>query len=204
MPIQKSTFLRAIGVDENHEGFKVQEPTAEEFQHFLNHIRYHQDYKAKDFKKATISRLWTVLVHFIIRGLFEKHGGMDTLTKDYLYVVYNIYSGRSNVVHLPEVLWQDFQRFAIKWKVNEISSPRFWAWTIQELYKERSEPILVSKIPKEVCVTFKAIKHYRIPDQSSFRDFSCVQPNTTCPCLCWAHSGRGQSHRVRNQNQKVC
>ena len=64
-------------------------------------------------------------MHLIIRGLSGKHGGTDTLSKDYLNVVFSIYSEHDNVVDLPEVLWQDFCKFAIKRKPNEISSPRF-------------------------------------------------------------------------------
>ena len=64
-------------------------------------------------------------MHFIIRGLSGKNGGINILSKDWMYVVYNIYSGRSNAVDLLEVLWQDFRKFAIKMKTNEISSPRF-------------------------------------------------------------------------------
>ena len=152
--LSKLSFIRTkilgchtVGVKENPKGFKVQEPTAEEFQFFLNHIEYNQDYKAKDFMKSTVSRLWTVLMHFIILGLFGKHGGTDTLTKDWLYVVYSIDSGCNNDVDLPEVLWQDFRKFAIKRKSNEISCPRFWALTIQQLYRERFEPIPLSMIP---------------------------------------------------------
>ena len=77
-------------------------------------------------------------MHLIIRGLFGKHRGTDTLSKDWLYVIYNIYSGCDNVVDLLEVLWQDFYKFSIKKKENEISSPRFWALTLQQLFKKLS------------------------------------------------------------------
>ena len=79
-------------------------------------------------------------MHLIIRGLFGKHGGTYTLTKDWLNVVSSIYSGRDNAVDLPEVLWQDFCKFAIKRKPNEISSPRFWALTIEQIFKELNVP----------------------------------------------------------------
>lgn len=108
-------------------------------------------------------------MHFIICRLSGKHGGTDTLSKAWLFVVYSFFPGRENAVDLPEVMWQDFRKIAIKRKPNEISSPRIWALTIQQLYKERSEPIPVATILKEVYVTFKTIKHYLIPDQSSFR-----------------------------------
>ena len=76
----------------------------EEFLLFLNHIGYSEEYKAKKFKKSAVSGLWTVLMHFIVRGLSGKHGGMDSLSKDWLYVVYNIFSGKTNAVDLTEVL----------------------------------------------------------------------------------------------------
>ena len=97
----------------------------------MNYIGYTQDYKGKDFKKSVVSGFWTVLMHFIIRGMYGKHGGTDTLSKYWLNVVYSIYSGRENVVDLPKVLWQDFRKFATKRKENEILSPRLWALTLQ-------------------------------------------------------------------------
>lgn len=116
VPIHKSTFLKAIGVAENPEDFIIQESMTEDFQSFLNHIRYHGEYKAKIFKKSAVLGLWTVLMHFIVQGLSGKHGGTDSLSKDSLYVVYNIYSGKTNVVDHTEVLWQDFRKFAINHK----------------------------------------------------------------------------------------
>ena len=107
-------------------------------------------------------------MHFIVSGLSGKYGGTDTLSKYCLYVVYSIFSDKSNTADLPEVLWQDFWKFAIKRKPNDISNPRFWALTIQQLYREMSEPILMDTIPREVFVSFKTIRHYRIPDQTSF------------------------------------
>lgn len=84
MPVHKSTFLKVIRIRENPEGFKVQEPSIEEFQVFLNHINwvYTEEFKGKKFKKLAVSGLWTVLMNFILRGLSGKHGGTDTLIKD--------------------------------------------------------------------------------------------------------------------------
>lgn len=48
------------------------------------------------------------------------------MSKDWLYVVYNIFFRRNNAVDLTEVLWQDFRKFAIIRNPNEISSPRFF------------------------------------------------------------------------------
>ena len=64
-------------------------------------------------------------MHLIIRGLSTKHGGTDTLRKDWLNVVFSIYYGCQNAVDLPEVLWQVLCKFAVKRKNNEIPSPRF-------------------------------------------------------------------------------
>lgn len=80
-------------------------------------------------------------MHFIFRDLCGKHGGTDTMIKDCLYVVYNIFTGKSNVVNLPEVLWKDFKKFVVKRKHNEISSLRFWALTLQQLYSKVHEAI---------------------------------------------------------------
>ena len=83
----KSKFLKAIGIEENHLDFKVHERIIEEFQLFLTHIGYGQEYKAKKFKKSAVLGLWTVLMHFIVSGLSGKHGGTDTLRVDWLYLV---------------------------------------------------------------------------------------------------------------------
>lgn len=61
IPVYKATFHRAIGISPNAPGFKVLEPTAEEFHTFLNFKWYTQDYREKDFKKTAVSGLWTVL-----------------------------------------------------------------------------------------------------------------------------------------------
>ena len=57
VPIHKSTFIKAIGVTENPKGFNVLEQSTEEFQQFLNHIGYNQEYKSKEFKKSDVSGL---------------------------------------------------------------------------------------------------------------------------------------------------
>lgn len=82
IPIHQWTFLKAIGVKENPTNFTVEEPMTEQFQSFLNHIGYSQEFKAKKFKKSTISGLWTVLMHFIIRRLSGKLGGIGSLSKN--------------------------------------------------------------------------------------------------------------------------
>ena len=51
---------------------------------------------------------------------------------------------------------------------NEIPSLRFWALTLQQLYSEHHEEIMLSSyIPKVYC-TFKAIQTFRFLNQSSF------------------------------------
>lgn len=106
--VLKKTFLKSIGIIETPKGLQVREPTSEDFQTCLNEIGYNEEFKLKKFKKSAILELWTILMHLILRGLSGKHGGTDTKSKDCMYVVYNIYSGRNNVVDLTKVLWQDF------------------------------------------------------------------------------------------------
>lgn len=125
-------------------------------------------YKAKKFKKNVVSGLWTVLMHFILRGLSGKHGGTYLLSKAWWYVVYNILLGKNNAVDLTEVLRQDFQKFSINRKSREISRPRFWALTIQQHYRERKEPVPIDTISKKLFLSFKAIKYYHLPDQIPF------------------------------------
>lgn len=104
IPVHKSTFLKAIGISENPKGFKSQERLTEYFQTSLNHIRYAKELEVKTFKKSIFPGLWTAFMHLILRGLFGKHGGTNIMSKDWLYVVYNIFSGKTNVVDLTEVL----------------------------------------------------------------------------------------------------
>lgn len=174
VPVSKQTLLRAIGIPGDPEGFKVQELTVVEFQTFLNAIGYAGESKEKKFKKSKVPGLWTVLMYLILRGLSRKHGGTDTMRKDWLYVVYNIYFGKENVVDLTEVLWQDFRKFIVNRKPQEISILRFWALTIQQLYKERQEPITINTIIKEV----------------KLKDFRTRQPldsHIDCQNICWPH-----------------
>ena len=143
-------------------------------------------------------------MHFIIRGLYGKHGGTDTLSKYWLYVVYNIYSGRNNVVDLPEVLWQDIRKFAIKGKDNEISSPGFWDLIIQELYKERSGPIFLWSCLK-IASTNDGPYPFRIYSfEEAFGDFDCVHLNTVYPSPHSAHYESGQANIIRTQDKEVC
>lgn len=80
-------------------------------------------------------------MHLILRGLSEKHGGIDIMRKDWVYVGYSILTNKDNVIDLLEVLCQVFRKFAVKRKPNEIYSPRLWALTMQQLYSERREAI---------------------------------------------------------------
>ena len=50
IPVSKQTFLRAIGIPENPKVFTVQEPSSEQFQTFLNHIGYAEEFKEKIFQ----------------------------------------------------------------------------------------------------------------------------------------------------------
>lgn len=113
-------------------------------------------------------------MHLILRGLYGKHGCTNTMSKDWLYVVYSIYSGRDNDIDLIEVLWKDFPKFALKRKPNEISSSRLWALTLEQLYDEGLESIPLNSDLKEVCYSFKAIKTYRLPNQFTFKPICCL------------------------------
>nr|KAJ0190283.1 hypothetical protein LSAT_V11C800417130 [Lactuca sativa] len=115
---------------------------------------------SKDAARNTVA----AKVAELLMRLSGKHGRTNSLSKDWLYVVYSIFSGMTNAVDLTVVLWKDFWKFAINRKTHEISSPRFWALTIQQLYKEINEPIPISTIPEEVLLTFKTIKSYRLLD----------------------------------------
>lgn len=59
-------------------------------------------------------------MHFILRGLSGIYGGTDTMSKYWLYLVYDIFTGKTNDVDLPEVLCQVFIKFYFKRKPNEI------------------------------------------------------------------------------------
>lgn len=103
-----------------------------------------------------------------MKGLSRKHGEMDSMSMDYLFLVYNIYTGKTNYVDLPEMLWQDFRKFSICQKSNEISSSRFWALTLQQIYTERCGLVPLMSDPPEVYYTFKFIKTYHLPKHFSF------------------------------------
>lgn len=98
------------------------------------------------------------MMHLILRGLSCKFFGIDTMRKDWLYVIYIIFTGKSNVVDLPEVLWQDFTKFVVKKKLNEILSLRFWALALQQLIFERHEAIPLNSDIWEVYCSFNTIK----------------------------------------------
>ena len=68
-------------------------------------------------------------MHFILRGLSRIRGG--TMSKDWIYVGYNIFTRKANTVDLQEVMWQDFRKFVDKKKPKEFPIPRFWALNLQ-------------------------------------------------------------------------
>lgn len=63
---------------------------------------------------------------------------------------------------LTEVVWQDFRKFAVKRKANEISSTRFWALTLEQLYREKQQPNTIATKLKEVLISFKDISTNRL------------------------------------------
>ncbi|KAL7618681.1 hypothetical protein Lser_V15G04364 [Lactuca serriola] len=166
--VTKSTFLRAVGVDENPEGFVATEIAMDQFQAFLSEIGFKGIYKAKQFNKSAVPGLWTVLLHIIMKGLSGKHGGTDSMSKEWLNLAYSFFTGFSSTVDLPKVMWDDFCKFTKRRKDNEIPSPRFWALTLQQLYSDLGIPISTDSSEDEVYVSFKTIKSYRIPNQSDF------------------------------------
>lgn len=87
------------------------------------------------------------------------------MKKYWLYRFYGIFIGRSNFVDLLEVLWQDFLKFTDIRKANEIPSLRFWNLTLQRLYLERHEAVLVASYILEVYYSFKVINTYRFTNQ---------------------------------------
>lgn len=113
VPVTKDNFLKAIGISLNTNGFLVVEPEVEEFQEFLNQIGLKWIYKSKEFKKFVVPGIWTTLMHIVMKGLSRKHGGSESMSKDWLYLVYSIYIGQSNAFDLPKVLWHDFWKPAI-------------------------------------------------------------------------------------------
>lgn len=66
-----------------------------------------------------------ILVHMMVCGLSGKHGGIDTMKNEWLYVVYNIFIGQTNIVNLHEALWQDFVKFTKRRKLIKIISRQF-------------------------------------------------------------------------------
>lgn len=124
----------------------------------MTQIGYNCKSKAKELKKSVVPGIWTILMHFILRGLFRNHGGTNTMSKDWIYVVYIIFTGKANIIDLPKVLWKDFWKFAVKRKLNEIPSPILWALILQKLYPKRNEAIKLNSNVQEVYYSFKTIK----------------------------------------------
>lgn len=68
IPVTKETFHQSIRVSLNPEGFQVFEPTLEEFQGFLNQMKFKGVYKAKEFKKSIVPRMWKILMNIMMKG----------------------------------------------------------------------------------------------------------------------------------------
>lgn len=104
--LQCKVFDDKFGVSHNPKEFKVVKPTVEKFKEFLAQIGYKGDFKAKELKKYVIPGIWMILMHMILRGLSGKHDDTDTMRKEQLYVVYRMFTSRTNAFDLPEVLWK--------------------------------------------------------------------------------------------------
>lgn len=65
-------------------------------------------------------------------------------------------------------MWNEFRKFTQRQKNNEISSPKLWALTLQKLYEKKREPIFLNTLLNSVYCSFKFIKTYRLPNQTSF------------------------------------
>lgn len=103
--VTKENILRAIGVSTNPEVFQAIHLTAEELQLFLNHISFVWVYKSKEFKNSSVPGPLTIWMHMAMKRLSGKHGGSDSMCMDWIYLVYIIYTRKTNYINLLEVLW---------------------------------------------------------------------------------------------------
>lgn len=118
--------------------------------------------------KSFVPRIWMILMHTIMKGLSEKYGGSASMSNDWLQVIYNIFTIKINDVDLPEVLRYSFGKFAIHQKTSKISSPRFQALTLQQIYLDRVELVPLMSDPPKLHFTFELIKSYCLPNHNSF------------------------------------
>lgn len=161
--VTQVVFLKVVGILPNPYGFIIFKTIYAQFQ---------EVYVAKEFKKSYVPGLWTFLMHIIVKGLLVKHGGSNSISKDWLYLVYNIFTGCNNAIDLPEVIWSDFRKCTHHRKQNEIPCPIFHPLTWKQIYTKMLEHVSICTTPTELYYTFKVDQKYRLPNQTSF---SCVQ-----------------------------
>ncbi|KAL4579451.1 hypothetical protein LXL04_015599 [Taraxacum kok-saghyz] len=144
-------------------------PTKDEIGQFKQEIGYIHPQKPKnksDLVKSGCPAVWQVLIHLLLRGLSGKSDGTDSLNLLWTDFIYSIWSNRTNAVDLPQLLWDEFILYTSKRKNQEMPLERFWALTLEAVYKEHN----LNPTPddeKLVC-TFTSLKGYKIPDQTRF------------------------------------
>ena len=167
--ITKSMFLNAIRVPENPSNFTIFKPTKDEIAQFKQEIGYIHPQKAKnksDLVKSGCPAVWQVLIHLLLRSLSGKSGGTDCLNLLWTDFIYSIWSNRSNAVDVPQLLWDEFILYTSRRKNQEMPLERFWALTLEAVYKEHN----LNPTPDDgslVC-TFTNLKGYKCSDQTRF------------------------------------
>ncbi|KAL4559822.1 hypothetical protein LXL04_031968 [Taraxacum kok-saghyz] len=167
--ITKSMFLNAIRVPENPSNFTICKPTKEEIGQFKQEIGYIHPQKAKnksDLVKSGCPAVWQVLIHLLLRSLSGKSGGTDSLNLLWTDFIYSIWSNRPNAVDVPQLLWDEFILYTSRRKNQEMPLERFWALTLEAVYKEHK----INPTPDDsslVC-TFTNLKGYKCSDQTRF------------------------------------
>ncbi|KAL4571091.1 hypothetical protein LXL04_017841 [Taraxacum kok-saghyz] len=150
-------------------GIKATITNRYEIAQFKQEIGYIHPQKPKnksDLVKSGCPAVWQVLIHLLLRSLSGKSGGTDSLNLLWTDFIYSIWSNRPNAVDVPQLLWDEFILYTSKRKNQEMPLERFWALTLEAVYKEHN----LNPTPDDdslVC-TFTNLKGYKCSDQSRF------------------------------------
>lgn len=139
--ITKTMFLNAICVPKNPSNFTIFKPTKDEIAQFKQEIGYIYPQKPKnksDLVKSGCPAVWQVLIHLLLWSLSGKSGGTDSLNLLWTDFIYSIWSNRSIAVDVPQLLWDEFILYTSKRKNQEMPLERFWALTLEAVYKEHN------------------------------------------------------------------
>ena len=120
-----------------------QKPTDDEVRSFLLELGYDENPpNIADIKKAKLPVQWHFAVNLLIRCVAWKTGGLDSIVKDLLMLLWALYYNKN--IDVAQILFDDFVKSVTKKDKNdgEILLGRYWALVLKGAYNIKSSLVI--------------------------------------------------------------